>query len=96
MINQKTTKVYHAEFDGQTETYNKTIADLLSHFVGYKQSDLENFVEPIIYAYKLQTNRPTNKTSFILVFSLNHPVKATTYAPKALSTDYSELSSKCT
>lgn len=64
---------YHSQNNGQAVRYNLTIAPRLRHYVREHQKNLDQFVQPLTYAYNLQINASTGTTPFNLTITLPSP-----------------------
>jgi hypothetical protein len=60
------TTPYHQSANGQVERDNKTIADMLSHFVNSAGNDWSEFLQCVCFAYNTAVNSTTKETPFYL------------------------------
>jgi transposase InsO family protein len=70
-IELKMSTAYHPETDGQTERANRTIEDMLRHYISYKQDDWDMHLPIIEYAYNDSVNASTKMTPFYLDLGRN-------------------------
>jgi transposase InsO family protein len=70
-IQLKTSSAYHPETDGQTERANRTIEEMLRHYIAYKQDDWDLQLPIIEYAYNDSINTSTKMTPFYLDLGRN-------------------------
>lgn len=75
---------YHPQNNGQTERYNKTVVARLRHCVAEEQSDWEEYIHPLTYAYNQQVNRSTGTTPFSFAVSRHPPEPPTFDIPTAM------------
>ena len=74
------TTAYHPQTNGQAERFNRTLVTRLRHFVAEHQSNWDEFVQPLTYAYNMQVHATTGTTPFDLVLS-RHPPSITVKPP---------------
>lgn len=71
--NNATTIEYHPQADEQVERYKKMIGTRLQHYVDEHQTNLDEFVQPLTYAYYTQALKSTGETPFSLRLSRHPP-----------------------
>lgn len=64
---------YHPQTNDQTERYNMTILMRLQQYVSKYQKDYDIIVLELMYAYKMQIHRSTNRSPFSMVLCLHLP-----------------------
>lgn len=50
---------YHPQSKGQAESYNKSLADRLRHYVSDHQPDWDLYVQPLTYSYSTRLHKTT-------------------------------------
>jgi hypothetical protein len=65
---------YHPQTDGQTERANRTLEQMLRHFVNYHQNDWDKLLPLVEFAYNDQQNASTKRTPFEANYGF-HPLK---------------------
>jgi hypothetical protein len=65
---------YHPQTDGQTERANRTLEQMLRHFVNYHQNDWDKLLPFVEFAYNDQQNASTKRTPFEANYGF-HPIK---------------------
>lgn len=59
---------YHPESDGQTERANRTVEEMLRHFVSYQQDNWDTLLPGVEFAYNSSKNISTGFSPFYLVY----------------------------
>ena len=67
------TSAYRPQTNGQAERYNRTMVSRLRHYICEHQTDWDDYVQPLTYAYNLQVHRTTKFTPFELTLSRAPP-----------------------
>ena len=67
------TTAYHPETNGQAERYNRTLLNMLRHYVGDHQDDWDRYTGPLSMAYNMSVHSSTGTTPFELVLSRPPP-----------------------
>jgi hypothetical protein len=65
---------YHPQTDGQTERANRTLEQMLRHFVNYHQNDWDQLLPFVEFAYNDQQNASTKRSPFEANYGF-HPIK---------------------
>jgi hypothetical protein len=65
---------YHPQTDGQTERANRTLEQMLRHFVNYHQNDWDRLLPFVEFAYNDQQNASTKRSTFEVNYGF-HPIK---------------------
>ena len=76
------TTAYHPQKNGQAETFNRTLATRLRHYVSEHQRDWDDYVQPLTYAYNMQVHKSTGTTPFDLILT-RHPPGISVQAPSS-------------
>lgn len=63
---------YHHQTIGQVERQNRSIEEMLRHYVGQHQNDWDEYLAQIEFAYNSSKHSTTGKTPFEMVFGFNH------------------------
>ena len=63
---------YHHQSIGQNERQNRTIEEMLRHFVGQRQNDWDEHLPMVEFAYNSSKHAATDKTPFEIIFGFNH------------------------
>ena len=61
---------FHPQTDGQTERANRTLEDMLRNFVSYKQTDWEDKLPLLEFAYNNSVQASTGFSPFKLLYSI--------------------------
>jgi hypothetical protein len=69
---QRMSTAYHPQTDGQTERTNRTIEEVLRHYVGQSQTDWEELLPMAEYAINSSKHESTQETPFFLNYG-QHP-----------------------
>ena len=78
---------YHPQTDGQTESANRTLEDMLRTFVNYKQDNWDDCLPAAEFAYNNSQQASTGYTPFYLDCG-QHPITPSTLLnPEALQTN---------
>ena len=67
-VHQLKTSPYQPQADGITERYNRTLEEMLTHFVDEEQSDWDLKLDKVVFAYNTSVHAVTKKTPFELMF----------------------------
>ena len=68
-IEKSRTSAYHPESNGQTERFNHTMKNMLSHYVNQlTHKDWDVYLPLVLFAYRTSKHATTNFTPFELVF----------------------------
>ena len=81
------TIAYHPQTDGLVERFNHTLATMLSTFVSENQSDWDQYLQPVMYAYRRSLHDTTQDTPFFLMFGRDAPSPADVANGVTLRTD---------
>ena len=71
-IDPKLTTAYHPQTDGQTERFNRTLMSMIRCFVNHRQSDWEEVLELVCFAYRSSVHSSTLETPYFLMHG-HHP-----------------------
>lgn len=66
-IEKLSTTKYRPQTDGLTEAFNKSLGDMVSHYVSADQTDWDRYLSLIQFAYNTTKNTSTGYTPFFLV-----------------------------
>ena len=58
----------HPQTDGQTERFNRTLCDMLTHYVNENQTDWERWVGVCVSAYRFSRHTTTGYSPFELAY----------------------------
>jgi transposase InsO family protein len=61
------TAVYHPKANGITERFNKTLVDILAHYVNEEHKDWDEYLEMSLFAYRTSVHDSTGVTPFFLI-----------------------------
>ena len=78
------TATYHPQTNGQVERYNRTILSMLRNYVNEHQSDWDEYVSALTYAYNTHVHRTTKTTPFSLVLSREPPPYAAYHSIRSI------------
>ena len=67
-IDHRRTTAYHPQSNGQTERYNQTLCNSLVKFLNDEQDNWDDFINPVLLAYRTSVHKSTKKTSYFLAF----------------------------
>ena len=68
-IDKTRTSPYHPESNGQTERFNSTVKDMLSHYVNqYNQRDWDKCLPLVLFAYRTSVHATTKFSPYELLF----------------------------
>ena len=67
-IKRQFTSAYHPATDGLVERFNKTFAQMMSHYINEYHSDWDNFIPKIVFAYNTSVQESTMETPFFLLY----------------------------
>ncbi|CAF1122252.1 unnamed protein product [Brachionus calyciflorus] len=70
-IKKLSTTPYHAECNGQTERFNKTICQILFTYCNDHLSDWDEFLDIALFAYRVSPHETTLKSPFKLLYGRN-------------------------
>jgi transposase InsO family protein len=62
---------YHPQSDGQTERMNRTLEQILRHYINYHHDNWENFLPLVEFAMNNSPSRTTGFTPFYLNYGIN-------------------------
>lgn len=62
------TSSYHPQTDGQTERFNSTLERMISMFVSQHQTDWDEFMPQLLFAYRRTIHRSTGDTPYYLLY----------------------------
>lgn len=62
---------YHPQTNGLVERMNRTIATMLSMYIGTKHDDWDNYLPYVIFAYNVSIHASTGCSPFYLLFGRN-------------------------
>lgn len=66
-LNHKKTTSYHPRTNGLTERFNKTLADMISHFVAEDHKDWDRFLPHLLFAFNTSIHESTGYSPFFLL-----------------------------
>lgn len=66
-INHTKTTAYHPRTNGLTERFNKTLADMMSHYVSEDHKDWDRFLPFLVQAYNTSIHDTTGYSPFFLL-----------------------------
>lgn len=67
-IKHNRTTSYHPRTNGLTERFNKTVADMISHYVSADHKDWDRFLPHVLFAYNTSVHDVTGMTPYFLLF----------------------------
>lgn len=67
-IKRLLTTAYHLACNGVVERLNKTLIDMLAHYVQKDQTQWDEMLQYILFAYNSTTNSSTNESPFYLLY----------------------------
>ena len=67
-IKKSRTTAYHPQSDGQVERQNRTLQEIIAHFVSANQSDWDQWVDQAVFAYNTSVHASTGFSPYELVF----------------------------
>ncbi|RWS20794.1 integrase core domain protein-like protein, partial [Leptotrombidium deliense] len=68
-VHQKQTTAYHPQCNGLTERFNKTICDILSHFIDENHKTWDVLLPYAVFAFNTSQQETTKETPFKLVYA---------------------------
>ena len=66
-VKHRRTTAYHPRTNGLTERFNKTLADMMSHYVNESHTDWDRFLPFLVQAYNTSTHETTGYSPFFLM-----------------------------
>jgi hypothetical protein len=60
------TSSFHPQADGQTERANRTLEEMLRHYVSYRKDDWYEKLAYLEFSYSKAKNKTTGQTPFLL------------------------------
>ncbi len=69
-IDHRTTTAYHPQSNGQTERYNQTLCSSILKYVNAEQDNWDDFIDPILLAYRTSIHKTTKKSPYFLAFGM--------------------------
>ena len=67
-IDHHRTTAYHPQSNGQTEHYNQTLCNSLVKYLNDEQDNWDDFIGPVLLAYRTSVHKSTKKTPYFLAF----------------------------
>jgi hypothetical protein len=64
---------HHPQTDGQTERTNRTMEEMLRHYVNYRQNKWDEVLPALEYAYNNSINATTRQVPFELLYGQKPP-----------------------
>jgi transposase InsO family protein len=62
------TSTYHPQTDGLCENFNKTLIHMLRHYVNEHQTDWDEFLPMVLFAYRTSIHHSTKESPFFLMY----------------------------
>jgi hypothetical protein len=86
------TSPYHPATNGAVERMNRTISAMLSHYVNESQTDWDQFLPLVSFAYNATFSSTTGNTPYFLMLGRAPPLIAETlwFSPGSSSTNYGQ------
>ena len=82
---------YHHQANGQTERVNRTMEEILRHYVSHRHDNWDELLPTVEFAYNSSKHSTTQKTPFEVIFGFNHQTNvAGAIAGHGDATDYVE------
>ena len=69
-IGHRKTTAYHSQSNGQTERYNQTLCNAIVKYTNNQQNDWDEYIDPILLAYRTSVHKTTQKTLYFLAFGI--------------------------
>lgn len=67
-IDKRTTSAYHPQCNGQTERFNRTMNSMLAQYVASNQSDWDQWLPSVLFAYRTAVHESTGFSPYKLLF----------------------------
>ena len=67
-IDHRKTTAYHPQSNGQCERFNGTLCKSLAKYTNEAQDDWDDFIQPVLLAYRTTCHSSTKKTPYFLAF----------------------------
>jgi len=67
-IKKISTTPYHPQTNGQVERFNHTLKTMLSMYVNDKQTNWDEYLSFVVFAYNTSVNKSTNYSPFVLLY----------------------------
>lgn len=67
-IDHRVASPYHPQTGGHTERYNRTLCGMLAKYVNDEQSDWDEKINSMLFAYRTSVHSSTKETPFYLVY----------------------------
>lgn len=67
-IKRELTSPYHPQTDGLVERFNKTFAQIMSHYIDEYHSDWDLWIQKAVFAYNTSVQESTLETPFYLMY----------------------------
>lgn len=67
-IDHRTTTAYHPQSNGQTKRFNQSLCNAIVKYVNTEQNNWDDFIDPILLAYRTSPHKTTKTTPFQLAF----------------------------
>lgn len=67
-IDHRVASPYHPQTGGHTERYNRTLCGMLAKYVNDEQSDWDEKINSMLFAYRTSIHSSTKETPFYLVY----------------------------
>lgn len=90
------TSIYHPQTNGQVESTNKTIVNILKRKVGEIPSDWADLILEVLWAYRSTTKTSFGLSTFSLSFGLEGVAPVELVWPTAIIKYYNEKDKNCT
>ena len=88
------TCAYHPQSNGFVERYNRTLAEKLSMYVAHDQRDWDQFLQPVLWAYRSVEQSSSGTTPFEVVFGIPPRIPVDVALSSADETEYKHLYSQ--
>ena len=70
------TSPYHPQTDGSVERFNRTLNEMLSHYVNHEQDDWDDFLPLVVFAYNSAYHTTVKNTPYLLMLGRPAPSAA--------------------
>ena len=85
------TTAYTPHTNGQTERFNGTLCEMLTHYVNHKQTDWDIWIPYCLFAYRSSIHSTTGESPFYLHLGRNVNIPGSTVVEPYSRPDYCEL-----
>jgi len=81
-IDKASTTAYHPQTDGLTERFNKTLAEMISSYVGEEQEHWDQIIPYVLFAYNTSVHASTHEMPFYLIYGRDarYPIDVSRYS----------------